>query len=38
LQPPFERNLFVEKPGKEFEDFMDLIAETIRKIATKFHL
>jgi len=38
LADPFERNLFVEKPGKEFEDFMDSIAETIRKIATKFHL
>jgi hypothetical protein len=37
LADPFERNLFVEKPEKEFEDFLKSIVETIRKIAIKFH-
>jgi predicted nucleotidyltransferase component of viral defense system len=37
LADPFERNLFVEKPEKEFEDFLKSIVETIRKIAIKFY-
>jgi predicted nucleotidyltransferase component of viral defense system len=37
LADPFERNLFVEKPEKKFEDFLKSIVETIRKIAIKFH-
>jgi predicted nucleotidyltransferase component of viral defense system len=35
LTDPFERNLFVEKPNKDFEDFLDATAETIRKIAKR---
>ena len=34
LEDPFERNLFVEKPGKEFEDFMDTFTGTLKKIAS----
>jgi hypothetical protein len=35
LEDPFERNLFVEKPEKEFDDFLKAFIETLRKIADK---
>ena len=35
LEDLFERNLFVEKPKKEFDDFLKAFIETLRKIADK---
>jgi predicted nucleotidyltransferase component of viral defense system len=35
LEDPFERNLFVKKPEKEFEDFLSTFIETLRRVACK---
>jgi len=35
FEDPFERSLFVEKPGKEFEVFLKTLVETLRRIARK---
>ncbi|GBC75384.1 hypothetical protein HRbin06_00702 [archaeon HR06] len=35
LEDPFERNLLVEKPQKEFDSFLEAFIETLRKIADK---
>ncbi|MEM2913180.1 MAG: nucleotidyl transferase AbiEii/AbiGii toxin family protein [Candidatus Bathyarchaeia archaeon] len=35
LEDPFERNLFVEKPGKEFEKFLNNFLKTLKEIASE---